>query len=89
MHPQDLCRLRLAGLDAAAFWIYLIGGAGFVLVFLTSGAASIPRRWAEHLPQWVLQSQLGAIFGALIVAGAAVFVGRYCAALLASRDVRR
>lgn len=80
---------RLAGLDAAAFWIYLIGGAGFVLVFLTSGAASIPRRWAEHLPQWVLQSQLGAIFGALIVAGAAVFVGRYCAALLASRDLRR
>lgn len=31
---------------------YGIGGAGFTLVFLASGAFSIPRRYAVYLPEW-------------------------------------
>ncbi len=31
---------------------YGVGGAGFTLVFLASGAFSIPRRYAVHLPEW-------------------------------------
>ena len=33
------------------------GAAGFVLVFLISGAISIPRRWAVHYEEWVLQDR--------------------------------
>ena len=66
-----------AGLDKLAFWTYLGGAAGFVLVFLVSGALSVPRRWAVHLPEWVLQDRIGTIFGLLVVLGALLFVLRY------------
>lgn len=67
------------GLDRAAFGTYLLGGAGFVLVFLISGALSVPRRWAVHAPEWHLQAQIASAFAALVVLGAALFVLRYLA----------
>src|SRR5690606_4698411 len=45
-----------AKLDRVSFWTYLLGGAGFPLAFLVSGAMSIPRRWATHAPEWMLQA---------------------------------
>jgi cytochrome c oxidase subunit 1 len=46
-------------------------------MFLISGAMSIPRRWAVHLPEWHLQAQIASAFAVLIVLAAALFVLRY------------
>jgi cytochrome c oxidase subunit 1 len=45
-----------------AAWLYGIGGAGFVIMFLLSGALSVPRRYAEHDPTWRLPDQISVAF---------------------------
>ncbi len=72
----------LSGLDKAAFITYVFGAVGFILVFLISGAASVPRRWAVHLPEWILQDRVGTIFAALVVLGTLGFVVRYVLGLI-------
>jgi cytochrome c oxidase subunit 1 len=67
----------LSGLPGAFFWAYAAGGTGFVVMFLISGAMSIPRRWAVHLPQWHLQAQIASAFAVLIILAATAFVLRY------------
>jgi len=74
----------LTGIDRAAFWTYVTGAVGFVLVFLVSGAASVPRRWAVHLPEWILQDRIGTVFAALVVVGALLFVLRFVTGLMRS-----
>ena len=56
----------------AGFLAYMIGGLGFCLVFLVSGAMSVPRRWAVHLPEWRLQDQLGSLFAFVAIVGFAI-----------------
>ena len=71
---------RTAGfstIDRLAFGSYLLGGAGFTVMFLVSGALSVPRRWAVHAPEWFLQDRIAVAFGALIVVGALLFVAAY------------
>ena len=68
---------RMSGLDRYAFGAYCFGAAGFVLVFLISGAMSVPRRWAVHLPEWVLQDRIATAFAILVVLSTLVFVARY------------
>ncbi|MET4133771.1 cytochrome c oxidase subunit 1 [Porphyrobacter sp. MBR-155] len=65
------------GFNWAAFSAYVLGGTGFTLMFLVSGALSVPRRWAVHAPEWVLQSQIATGFALLVILGAAMFVLRY------------
>ncbi|MEP5701284.1 MAG: cytochrome C oxidase subunit I, partial [Sneathiella sp.] len=60
--------------ERLAFNIYVLGGFGFILVFLWSGASSIPRRWAVHLESWQFQSQLGTFFAVTVVLAAAFLV---------------
>ena len=48
-------------------------------MFLISGAMSIPRRWAVHLPEWHLPAQIASAFAALLILGVTVFVLRYLA----------
>lgn len=67
----------LTGLTGAAFWFYVLGGTGFVVTFLVSGALSVPRRWAVHQPEWHLQAQVASAFAAAVIFGAAVFVLNY------------
>jgi cytochrome c oxidase subunit 1 len=67
----------LSGLDKMAFGAYVLGGAGFTVMFLVSGAMSIPRRWAVHLPEWVFQDQIATAFGALVVLSTLVIVVKY------------
>ena len=43
--------------DKVGFWLYTLGGMGFIMVFLISGKESIPRRWASHLEQWLYRLQ--------------------------------
>ena len=75
----------LSGLDRLAFWSYLGGGTGFALVFLVSGATSIPRRWAVHLPEWILQDRIGTLFAVLTLAATAFFVLRFLFSLFRQR----
>lgn len=76
---------ELTGIDRVAFWTYLGGAIGFVMVFLVSGALSVPRRWAVHLPEWVFQDKVGTVFAALVVVGAILFVYRFVRGLSVSR----
>jgi cytochrome c oxidase subunit I len=64
-------------LDRAALWAYVGGGMAFAIVFLASGAMSIPRRWAVHLAQWKGLDRLGTLFAFIAVAAALLFVARF------------
>jgi cytochrome c oxidase subunit 1 len=57
-----------------AAWLYGIGGAGFVIMFILSGALSVPRRYAEHDPAWRLPDQISVAFVG-ILALALVWLG--------------
>lgn len=71
-----------SGLDRFAFQAYVAGGLGFVLMFLWSGASSIPRRWAVHYEEWQLQSQIATVFGAVVIVATTLFVVRYVTGLM-------
>lgn len=64
-------------LDKLAFWVYVIAGTAFCFNFLVSGKASIARRWAVHLPEWLVYSQVGSVLAAGISAAALVFAIRF------------
>ncbi len=53
-------------LSRAAAWSYGVGGAGMVLMFLLSGALSVPRRFAEHIPAWQLPDRISVGFVILL-----------------------
>jgi len=76
----------LKGMDRIGFWLYFLGGAGFTLMFLISGALSVPRRWAVHAPEWFLQDRIATAFGALVVLAALFFVTKYAKGLGKSRS---
>ena len=66
-----------AGIAAAGFWLYLIGGTIFVLTFLWGGSSGVPRRYAVHLPTWLPYDRVGAIGASLAAAGAAILIVRF------------
>jgi cytochrome c oxidase subunit 1 len=53
-------------LSRAAAWLYGVGTAGFVLMFYISGANSVPRRYAVHLPEWQGYARLALPFVILL-----------------------
>jgi cytochrome c oxidase subunit I len=67
----DLSRARETRFSRAAAWLYGIGGAGFVLAFFVSGAESIPRRYATHLPAWQIIAQAAVPFVLILTLGIA------------------
>ncbi|WP_303904551.1 cbb3-type cytochrome c oxidase subunit I [Thiohalomonas denitrificans] len=70
-----------------AFWGFMFGSLGFVFMFLYSGANSVPRRFAEHLPQWVPYDQIASAFVAVVVTSVLVFALQFLARLFATRPV--
>jgi cytochrome c oxidase subunit 1 len=72
------------GVAPIAFWLYLIGGSVFVLAFLWAGSASVPRRYAVHLPEWLTYDRLGSIGAGLALVGVLVLVIRFLFALPAA-----
>ena len=76
------------GTPAVGFWLYLIGSAVFLLAFLAAGSASVPRRYAVHLEDWLRYDKAGALGAALALAGATLLVLRFLARLpaLARKD---
>ncbi|MDP7044299.1 MAG: cbb3-type cytochrome c oxidase subunit I [Alphaproteobacteria bacterium] len=78
---REVAREGMSNLDKLAFGAYVLGGFGFTVMFLISGAMSIPRRWAVHLPEWMLQDQIATAFGAVVVLSVVVFVLKYVGGL--------
>jgi len=74
--------------DRLAFWGFVLGSFGFVMMFLYSGANSIPRRFAEHLPQWIPYDRVASVFAAVVVTSALVFVMRFIGRLFVMDAVK-
>lgn len=64
------------GLDKAMLWTFAISAFSYALMFLLSGQASVPRRWAVHLPEWLAYSQIASIFAAGVVVSATIIIIR-------------
>lgn len=72
-------------LDRLAFWLYTVSGVGLSLSFLLSGYASVPRRWATHLPEWVSYSGYASLISIVVVLAAGVFAVRFLTNLKGAR----
>jgi cytochrome c oxidase subunit 1 len=72
---------RRGGPVPIGFWLYLGGGSVFVLAFLAAGSASVPRRYAVHLPAWLPYDRLGAVAASVVFLGALILVGRFLVGL--------
>ncbi|WP_188205942.1 cbb3-type cytochrome c oxidase subunit I [Alkalibacillus aidingensis] len=64
-------------IDRASFWSFIIGILGLSASFLYSGQISTPRRWAEHVPEWIAPNIIGVIFGTIATLAMLVFVFRF------------
>jgi cytochrome c oxidase subunit 1 len=64
-------------LDRLAVWLFALGGLGFALVFLYSGKAGVPRRWAVHLPEWVGYDRVASLLALAVIAAVLVFTLRF------------
>lgn len=71
-----------SGADRLGMGGFLLGGAGFTLTFLVSGAMSIPRRWAVHLPEWRPEAIVASGFAVLTILGALLIVLLYLRGLM-------
>lgn len=63
--------------DKVSVWLYGASGIAFSFIFLLSGANSVPRRWAVHLPEWVALNKVGAILGVLVFLLMTILVIRF------------
>jgi len=62
--------------DKAVIGIFIASAMGFVLMFLASGHASVPRRWAVHLPEWLAYDRIASLCAVLILLSASHIVVR-------------
>jgi cytochrome c oxidase subunit 1 len=70
--------------ERLGFPLYAIGGLVFVGAFLAAGHASVPRRFAVHLPQWLPYDRLGSVGAMLVILAMLVFSVRISAGLTRS-----
>ena len=65
-----------SGFEKTMLWTFAGSAFAFAMVFLMSGEASVPRRMAVHLPEWVWYSQVASLFAAGIVISAMFIIIR-------------
>lgn len=80
-----IANMKAAHTDRWAVLAYLVSGLGFVLMFLYAGRHSVPRRWAEHLPEWILYDRIASVFAVFVLLATMFLVIRSLAGL--SRQV--
>ena len=51
----------------------------FLLAFLLAGSASVPRRYAVHLAEWLPYDRMGSIGAALTIVGVLILIARFFA----------
>jgi len=72
------------GFGWVGFWLYVGGGVLFVLAFLLAGSASVPRRYAVHVPDWLPYDRAGSLGAGLVVIGALILVARFFSSVRAA-----
>jgi cytochrome c oxidase subunit I len=72
LHVFDLRRRLNESLQNAVFVLYAVATVAFSLAFLAGGWASAPRRWAQHLPQWMPYDRAGSVAAGLVIAATLV-----------------
>jgi cytochrome c oxidase subunit 1 len=72
-------RLKTNIIDEISFWTFTIAFLGLCATFLFGGEVGAPRRWAEHLPQWVPADQIGAVFAVVVILAVSTFIVRFFA----------
>ena len=65
----ELSGMQESPRSKTAAWLYGIGGVGFLLMFYFAGANSIPRRYAEHLPEWQIFALIAVPFVIILAVG--------------------
>ncbi len=70
--------VKAGGGDLTALF-YLLFGLGFVAMFLVGGWASVPRRWAEHLEDWMIWDRIASVMALGVIALTTVFVAIFMA----------
>ncbi len=63
-------------LEKTMLWTFASSAFAYALMFLMSGQASVPRRWAVHLPEWLWYSQIASLFAAGVVISAMAIIVR-------------
>lgn len=53
-----------------------LAALGFCVMFLVSGHASVPRRWASHLAEWVAYDRVAAILAIIVFTAALMIIGK-------------
>lgn len=71
----------MSGMDKLLLTCFAAGGAGFTLMFLVSGALSVPRRWAVHAPEWFLQDRIATVFALFVVFSVLTMLLRFATGL--------
>lgn len=57
--------------------VYALAGFGFVMIFLYSGRQGVPRRWAQHMEQWLTYDRIGSVFALLVLLTATWIIARF------------
>lgn len=68
---------RDSAFDRFILWLYFLAFLGMTGSFLFSGKTSAPRRWAEHLPEWVPADVAAACFGIAVTVLFLLFIFRF------------
>jgi cytochrome c oxidase subunit 1 len=72
------------GFGWVGFWLYLVGGSGFVFAFLLAGSSGVPRRYAVHLPEWLRYDRIGSVAAAIAITGVLILIVRFLVGLRAA-----
>ncbi|WP_310626520.1 cbb3-type cytochrome c oxidase subunit I [Limnohabitans sp.] len=54
-------------LQRTFFFLYFAGAVAFSVAFLAGGWASVPRRWAQHWPEWMAYDQVGSLAAMVVI----------------------
>lgn len=63
--------------DYLSFSVFIIAFLGLSGTYLFGGKVGAPRRWAEHMPEWILADHLGAFFAIIIILAVTTFLIRF------------
>jgi cytochrome c oxidase subunit 1 len=67
LHITSLRKGFNESLHRAIFYLYFAGASAFCVAFLAGGWASVPRRWAQHWPEWQVYNQIGSLAAMLVI----------------------
>lgn len=67
LHITSIHKALNMPLQRAFFYLYFAGASAFCAAFLAGGWASVPRRWAQHWPEWMPYDQAGSMAAITVI----------------------